>query len=375
MERLIATIKKEFLQFKRDRMLIILIFWTYTGEVAMCTMALSFEVKNLHMAVYDMDKSQLSQRLVERFTATEYFTKTLYVSSLKEMDNLVEGGKVDMGLVISPDFAAAIGKGKKMDVQIILSGTNSNTANTARGYANAIIEGFSREATMKFLMKKGLTGDLPEVEPEMRVWYNPELKFRYFMIISMIVLAGIMVGMIHPAATMVREKESGTIEQIMITPLKKHEVIIAKLLPTIAIAELSLIPSLLISTIGFGLTIKGSVPLFFFASTIFLFTSIGMGIFVSTLSRNLQQALLISFFILFPIMFLSGTVVPIESMPVSLQYLSLLSPIRYYMEIVLGIFLKGIGLDILWPKILIIFFFGLVIFPLSLIRLRKRMYE
>ncbi len=374
MKRFAAAIKKEFLQFLRDRMLITLILWTYTVEVVMCTMALSFEVKNLHMAVYDMDRSQWSQRLIERFTSTEYFTRALYVSSLKEMDGLLDAGKVDMGIFIPSDFSTAIGKGETGDIQLILSGVNSNTANTARGYANVIIEVFSRDAALEFMRQKGLTEELPGIEPEIRIWYNPELKFRYFMIISMIVVAGIMVGMIHPAATIVREKETGTIEQIMVTPLRRHEVIIAKLLPTITIVTLSLFPSLL-TAIAIGLPIKGSIPIFFLASEIFLFTSMGMGVFVSTLSRNLQQALLISFFILFPLMFLSGTTVPIESMPLALQYVSYLSPVRYYMEIALGIFLKGIGLDILWPKILIIFIFGLVIFPLSLWRLRRRMYE
>lgn len=374
MQRLLAAIKKEFLQFKRDRMLIILILWTYTIEVVMCTMALSFEVKNLHIAVYDQEKSQMSQRLVERFTSTEYFTRALQVMSLKEIDRLLDAGKVDMGLVIPPDFSTDIGKGKGTEVQLLLSGANSNTANTARGYANAIIEGFSRDIAVESFMKKGIMGEAPEVEPRIRVWYNPDLKFTHFMIISMIVVAGMMVGMIHLAATMVREKETGTVEQLMITPLRRHEIIIAKLFPTIAIATLSLFPSLLIAR-GFGLTIKGSIPLFFLASTLFLFTSMGMGVFVSTLSKNLQQALLIAFFVLFPIMFLSGTMVPIESMPVALQYASLLSPVRYYMEITLGIFLKGVGLSILWPKLVMILVFGLLIFPLSILRLRRRMYE
>jgi len=374
MRRLTAAIKKEYIQFLRDRMLVILILWIYTVDAVLCTMALSFEVKNLHMAVYDQNRTQWSQKLVERFTSTEYFTKAQQVSSLKEMDSLLDAGKVDMGLVVPPDFSESIGKGKRADVQIVLSGTNSNTANTARGYANVIIEGFSRDATMDLMMKKGLTAEPPGIEPRIRVWYNPDLKFRYFMIISMIVLAGILVGMIHPAATMVREKETGTIEQIMITPLRKYEVITAKLLPTITSALLSLLPSLLIAR-GFGLPFKGSIPLFFAASAIFLFTSMGMGVFISTLARNLQQALLIVFFTLFPIMFLSGTVVPIDSMPLAAQYLSYLSPVRYYMEIALGIFLKGIGLKILWPKFLIIFLFGLAIFPLSIWRLRRRMYE
>lgn len=374
MNRLTAAIKKEFIQFSRDRMLVFLIVWTYTVEVVLCTLALSFDVKNLHMAVYDLEKSQWSQRLVEGFTSTEYFTKALYVSSLKEMDALLDAGRVDMGMVIPSGFSTRVIKGEGEDVQLIFSGTNSNTANTARGYATAILERFSREATIEFMRQKGLSAEPSGIEPEIRVWYNPDLKFRYFMIISMIVIAGIMVGMIHPAATMVREKETGTIEQIMVTPLRRHEVIIAKLLPTITIANLSLFPSLLIAY-AFGLPMKGSIPLFFLASGVFLFTSMGMGVFISTLSRNLQQALLISFFILFPVMFLSGTTVPIESMHPVLQYLSYLSPVRYYMEIALGIFLKGIGLKYLWPQFVLIFLMGLIIFPLSLYRLRKRLYE
>ena len=221
---------------------------------------------------------------------------------------------------------------------------------------------------------KGTHHLLIHIEARTRIWCNPELKFRYFMIVSMIVIAGVMVGMIHPASTMVREKETGTIEQIMVTPLRRHKVVVAKLLPTVSIALVSLFPSIFIARI-MGLPIKGSVPLFFFASMIFLFTSMGTGVFISTLSRNMQQALLITFFILFPVIFLSGTTVPVEGMPIALQYLSLLSPVRYYMEIALGIFLKGVGIEILWPKLLIIFLSGAVIFPLSLLRLRRRMYE
>jgi ABC-2 type transport system permease protein len=369
-----SLIKKEAKEILRDPITLGTAIFLPLVMLFLFGYAISLDVEDVSMAVYDQDRSQESERLVERFTSTEYFTRALYVSNLKEMDSLLDAGKVDMGLVIPPDFSTSVQEGRTGEVQIILSGTNSNTANTARGYANAIIEGFSRDATLESLMKKGITGEAPEVEARTRIWYNPDLKFAHFMIISMIVVAGMMVGMIHPAATMVREKETGTVEQLMITPLRRHEVIIAKLLPTITISTLSLFPSLLIAR-GFGLTIKGSIPLFFLASTIFLFTSIGMGVFVSTLSRNLQQALLISFFVLFPIMFLSGTMVPVESMPVALQYASLLSPVRYYMEITLGIFLKGVGLKILWPKFVMILVFGLIIFPLSILRLRRRMYE
>jgi ABC-2 type transport system permease protein len=207
----------------------------------------------------------------------------------------------------------------------------------------------------------------------MLIWYNPELKFRYFMVISMIVLAGFMVGVINTAASLVREKETGTIEQLMVTPLRRHEIVLAKLMPTLSIGLVLLFPSLLIAR-WFGVPMEGSITLFFLASAVTLIASMGIGIFVSTFARNLQQALLVSFFVLFPVMFLSGTIVPVESMPQFLQYLSLLSPVRYYMEISLGIFLKGVGWDILWPKFAMLFLFGTILFFWSLVRLRRRMY-
>lgn len=372
MGRVTAAIKKEFLQFSRDRMLIILILWTYTIEVVICAYALTFDVRNLRFAVYDQDGSQLSRMLIERFTASEFFSHAAFVSGPGEIDGLLDAGKADMGMIIPPDFSDRVGEGREAGVQILLSGTNSNTANIARGYAITILNGFSREAIMASLAKKGRISGLPEVEPRTRIWYNPALEFRYFMVISMIVVAGLLVGIIHAASTMVREKETGTIEQLIITPLRKHEIIFAKIVPTFAIGMASLFPSLLIA-LWFRLPMRGSIPLFFLASAVSLFTSMGIGVFISTLSRNLQQALLLSFFFIFPVMFLSGTLVPIESMPLAMQYLSYLSPIRYYMEISLGIFLKGTGIGILWPQFLAMFLFGLVIFPLSLLRLRRHL--
>ncbi len=221
---------------------------------------------------------------------------------------------------------------------------------------------------------KGLSiTNIPKIEPEIRIWYNSELEFRYFMAISMIVVAGVLIGIVHIAATMVREKETGTIDQLIVIPLRKYEIILSKVVPTMTVGLLALIPSLLIA-LWFRVPIRGSVSLFFFTSAIALFSSMGIGVYISTVSSNLQQALLIAFFVLFPLMFLSGTLVPIESMPASLQYLSYLSPVRYYMEITLGIFLKGSGLTILWPKLISLFAFGVLLFSFSLYRLGKKMY-
>jgi ABC-2 type transport system permease protein len=371
MRRLGAIVRKELLQFLRDRMLVALIFFVYTADVLMCTYALSFDVKNLKLAVYDQDASEASRALVERFTATEYFGSLVPVGSQREVDRALDAGRADLALVVPPDFGRAVAAGRPAEVQLLLSGVNSNTANVARGYAAVIIEGFAHDQLRAAAQARGLRLDLPEIRAQTRVWYNPDLAFHHFMVVSMIVIAAFMVGVISTAASFVREKETGTVEQLLVTPLARWEVVVAKSAPPLATGMIALLPGLAIAR-GFGVPLGGSLGLFFAASAAALATCLGIGIFVSTFARNLQQALLISFFILFPVMFLSGTTVPVESMPAALQYLSALSPIRYYLEIALGTLLKGVGWEILWPKLVVLVVIGSVLTLWSLRRLKRR---
>jgi ABC-2 type transport system permease protein len=373
MRRLLAAVHKEFLQFSRDWLLLGLILFIYTGDVMLCTYALSFDVRNLSLAVYDQDRSQLSRKLVERFTATDYFGRLVPVESLGEVDRLIDGGKADLALIVPPRFAELAAKGRPATVQVLLSGVNSNTANAARGYASTILEGFSHDLLREAVATQGALPRLPNVAPSMRIWYNPQLQFRFFMAIGMIVSAGLMVGIITTAASMVREKETGTIEQLMVTPLRRHEVVLAKMAPPFAVGMLSLIPSLGV-VVWFGVPVQGSLSLFFLASAVALLASMAIGIFVSTFAHNLQQGLLISFFVLFPLMFLSGTIVPLESMPLLMRWLSFVSPLRYHMEIALGIFLKGVGWSVLWPQFLGLVAIGALLLGWSLVRLRRHLY-
>ena len=373
MRRLRAAVRKEFLQFSRDWLLLGLILFIYTGDVMLCTYALSFDVRNLSLAVYDQDRSQLSRKLVERFTATDYFGRLLPVESLGEVDRLIDGGKADLALIVPPRFAELAAEGRPATVQVLLSGVNSNTANAARGYANSIMEGFSHDLLREAVATHGVLPRLPNVAPSMRIWYNPQLQFRFFMVIGMIVSAGLMVGIITTAASMVREKETGTIEQLMVTPLRRHEIVLAKMAPPFAVGMLSLLPSLGI-VLWFGVPVEGSVSLFLLASAVALLASMAIGIFVSTFAHNLQQGLLISFFVLFPLMFLSGTIVPLESMPVLMRWLSFVSPLRYHMEIALGIFLKGVGWSVLWPQFVGLIAIGALLLGWSLLRLRRHLY-
>ncbi|SCK20723.1 ABC-2 type transport system permease protein [Variovorax sp. HW608] len=373
MIRLVAAIRKEFRQFLRDRVLLALIVFIYTADVVMCTAALSFDVRNLKLVVYDSDRTELSARLVDRFRATDYFRLLLPAASLPAIDGMLDAGRADLALVIPAGFAADVGSGRSPQVQVILSGTNSNTANAARGYAQAIVGGFAHEVMVQQAARQGLTGTLPGVRAETRIWYNPQLEFKHFMAVSMIVVASALVGIVTAAAGLVREKESGTIEQLIVTPLRSHELIVAKAAPPLVIGMVALVPSLMIGR-WFGVPMPGDLTLFFAASAIGLTAFLSIGFLIGTLAQNLQQALLLSFLVLFPLMFLSGTTVPVESMPTFMQWLASLSPVRHYMEIGLGVLMKGVGIRVLWTHFAMLAGTTAMLGTWSVMRLRRQLY-
>ncbi len=374
MRRLFAAVRKEFRQFLRDRLVVVLVLYLYTGEVVMCGMALSFDVRNLKLAVYDADRTQLSARLVERFTATDYFRKPIPAASLGEVDRLLDSSAADLALVIPPGLAESVAAGRAPEVQVLLSGVNSNTANAARGYATTIVGRFAHDVMREQAARQGFTARVPEIATEMRIWYNPQLEFKRFNAISMLITAGLTVGMITAASGLVREKESGTIEQLVVTPLRSREVIAAKAAPPFVIGMLALAPGLVIAKALFGVPLAGSVPLFVAASALALAAFLAIGFFVGTIANTLQQALLLTFFILFPLMFLSGTVVPIENTPAIMRALSYLSPVRYYMEIGLGILMKGVGIEVLWPQLIALAVTAAVLAAWSVTRLKRHLY-
>lgn len=362
--RIASLLVKEIIQFSRDRVIAILVLWLYTVEVVICAYALTFDVENLPMAVVDLDGTPASRSLVERFAVSEAFALEGRLPSTDAAGAWLEAGHVSLALVVPPGFARDLNRGTVPQVQLLLDGTNSNTASIARGYAIQIVDRFEREVAPD--------GRRAAVEPALRVWYNPDQTFTSFMVLSMIALAALMVGVIHPAASIVREKEAGTIEQLMVTPIRTGELFLAKTVPTLVLGLLAVFPSLLIVW-WFGVPLRGSLALFLALTGLFLLSAIGLGVVVAALTRTLQQALLLSFFGLFPVMFLSGTLVPVESMPEFLQGLSLASPLRYYMDVILGIFLKGAGMAELWPQALALFGIGGVLYGAALAMFRRNL--
>lgn len=363
--RLTGLIVKELIQFLRDRVMLILILWLYTVEVVICTLALSFEVKDMPLAVVDLDRSPASRTLAQSFLVSEAFELAGYPANGSVAADWLQRGRARVALVVPVGFQRDLTRDRAPSVQILLDGTNSNMAAQARGYALDIVSRYSMNPGLP--ANQAQSGALPIV----RVWYNPDQTYTSFIVLSMVALAALMVGVIHPAASIVREKEAGTIEQLRVTPVGTAELFLAKTLPTLAIGLLSVFPSLLIVW-WFGVPLRGSLPLFLGLTTLFLLSAIALGVLIASVTRTLQQALLLSFFGLFPIMFLSGTLAPVESMPKALQIFSLISPLRHYMDVILGIFLKGAGMAELWPQTLALIAIGAPLFAVATIIFRFR---
>lgn len=364
--RLLGLLRKELIQFFQDRWVLGLILWLYTAEVVLCTYALSFEVEHMPVAVIDQDASASSRTLAEVFDLSEAFDVAYVSTDPDEALRLLRAGQAGMALIIPSDFENAYRTASNPQLQLLVDGTNSNTAANARNYALEIVRRFELQAPRRL----GIDSHVSAVAVP-RIWYNPEQTTTAFMALSMIALAGMMVGVIHPAASIVREKERGTIEQLLVTPIRTGELFAAKTMPAWMMGTLSLFPSLLIID-WFNVPLRGSFLLFLVLTGIFLLSAIALGVLIATISRTLQQALLLAFFGLFPIMFLSGSLTPVESMPAALQFLSLGSPLRYYMEIILGIFLKGAGWRELWQEAAALAVIGAALYVAALVAFRRR---
>jgi len=234
MHRFLAILRKEFRQFRRDRLLVALVLFVYTVDIAMCTIALTFDVKDLRVGVLDQDRTQVSARLLETVSSTEYFGALKPAANRAQLDRMLDGDDIDLALVIPPDFATRANEGTGPALQVLISGINSNVANAARGYVGTIAADFERRLLTRRL--DALAGvALPEVRADIRVWYNQNIEFRQFMAVSMIVAAALMIGVITTAAGLVREKDSGTIEQLIVTPLRTEEIVAAKAAPPFVI--------------------------------------------------------------------------------------------------------------------------------------------
>lgn len=337
--------------------------------------AANLDLKEIHTVIFDKDKTETSRNLINSFVSNGYFNIDYYASDYDEFTRLITNGDALLGIVIPVEFEKNIGSKKTAQLQAVFDGSDGNKAAIASGYVQGIISAFSQNIILQNFrtmgMKNTLTGS---ITPEVRIWYNPDLTTRYYMLPSIAGLIIMLVTTLLTSLAIVKEREIGTLEQLIVTPLKPYHMIIGKFVPFSILGFISASIVLTVMRYWFNIPIKGSIPFLYFSAFLFMLSTLGLGLLISTISRTQVQAMITSAFgIIMPMIFLSGFAFPIENMPQWVQYLTYLIPLRYFIIIIRGVILKGIGLELLWQETLILFLFGVIILTISSLRFKKKL--
>jgi ABC-2 type transport system permease protein len=372
MRRLWYLMWKELLELRQDPRLFGVIFIAPVVQLTMLGYAATTDVKNVPLLVVDQNHTPASRELISRFEASPYFTIAGTVGNVTDVDPWLERNEAWLALTIPGDYDERVGSGRPATVQVIADGTDSNSTSVALGYAANLIAEYNEELARDRLLASGQTSPVRAIEARIRVWFNPQLESRDFMIPGIVALLLLVITTNLSSMAVVREKELGTLEQLNVTPVTRWQLILGKLLPYGAIGILDVILVTAVAILWFQIPLLGSPVLLFVTSCIYLLTTLGLGLFISTISDTQQQAMMTAtFFFLTPMLYLSGFIFPIENMPTVIQPFTYLIPLRYFIIIVRGIFLKGIGVAVLWPQILALLAWGLAIVGLAVARSRK----
>jgi len=365
---------KELIQVLRDKRLRITLIFPPIFQLIVFGYAANLDVKHINTAVRDLDRSVESRELITRFGSSKYFDIISYPQTPKEIEALIKKGDVILSIEIPSDFSKKLKKGNTATVQIILDGTESNTAMIALGYVSRILSEYSTTIMIKRLNRQGMVGfEEAGVELEQRIWFNPNAESRLFYVPGVIASIAFLIPIILTAQAIVREREIGTLEQIMVTPIRSWELMVGKTLP---FAMIGLVDAIMIALIGvfwFEVPLRGNPLILLLGNVLFLMSSVGIGLFISTISSTQQQAQISTFFFMMPAFILSGFAFPLENMPEWLQYITYANPLRYFLIIIRGVFLKGNGLDILWSEMLALAILGGFMILLSSLRFQKRL--
>ena len=371
--RIAHVLVKEFRQLRRDRYARIRLLVPPIVQLVMFGYAATFEVHRVPTALLDRDQSQESRDFVSRFTANGRFQITAVARDEAELARSVDDGRATVAVQIHPGFARLLRKGDTAGVQVLVDSTNSNTALIAVGYVNRIATAFAADYATDRVARvaPARLRRVPSVELAERPWYNPGLDSRWFFVPGVIGSLMLVITMNLTAFAVVREREMGTLEQIMVTPIRPMEFILGKTLPSfvVGLTEAALITT--VGTLWFQVPFRGSPFVLLLGVALFLLGTLGMGLFISTLCRTQQQAFASSFFVLTPAFILSGFSFPIASMPPVLQWITYAIPLRYFLVVLRGTFLKGVGLDVLWPQMLAMAVLGTTMMAISVLRFRK----
>lgn len=364
--------RKEFRQNLRDPRSKRLIFVAPVIQLMLFGYAVNTDVRNARTFVVDHDRSAESRALLSALTASGYFRITGYGAAAPDLVRALDGGRALAAVEIPHGFAADLAAGRQAHVQLLLDGTSSNTATVALGYANQIVLRFAQE-------NGGGPGDggtgartaAAGVDLRVRAWYNPNLLSRVYNVPGVIGTIMMLMGLLLTSLAVVREREIGTLEQLMVSPLTPGEMMLGKTLPVVAIAFIQLALITTVAILWFGIPLRGSFGLLLTGSLFYILSGLGLGLLISTVANTQQEAFMTMFFFFFPAIILSGFMYPVENMPEAFQYVSLLNPIRHYLVLVRGVFLKGAGLDVLWPQLAVLAAMGLTVVCVATRRFHK----
>jgi ABC-2 type transport system permease protein len=372
--RLIALIRKEFIQIRRDPRTLVILLLIPIVQLFLLGYAATNDVRNVPLAVFDQDRGVEARKLLEAYRAADYFRLAYEVDSEAELRDLIDRGSARAGLIIPPDFTAQIQGNGTTAIAFFLDGTDPTVASTALSAAQLIGQSLSTRILVARAEQRGQPFSLtPPVEVRTQVWYNPDLVSAYFMIPGVIGMVLFAITSIATATAIVRERERGTIEQLIVTPIRSWELVVGKLLPYAILAFTNTLEVLAIGHFWFKLPIRGDLGLILALSGLFLITSLGIGMLASTIANTQQEAMLTVFMLFLPGIFLSGFFFPLEAMPKVLQWISYVYPLRYYLVIIRSLTLKDVGAQVLQQNILALVIFGVIIMTFAAMRFRKRL--
>lgn len=374
MGRLAYVLRKEFTQLRRDKMMPRMILFAPILQLVLFGYAATSDVRNVPVAVYDGDRSADSRLIVEEIAHSYYFHLVPAAQDSRDLERQLLTGKAQIGVHIPPNFHRDLMLGKTPQIGLLVDGTDSNTA----GVAAAYLQGILRQRSLQFQTRQsradGSFGvDMPVLTPEPRVWFNDELKSINFMVPGVVGLILLVLTINLAGLSIVRERETGTLEQLMVTPLRSYELLLGKMIPYGLLTLLDSGVIVLVARLWFHVPLRGSLVLLFAMAAVFLVTNLGLGLLISAVSRTQQEAQILAFLLIMPSVLLSGFMFPIQNMPVVVQWATYLIPFRYFLEIARGLFLKGVGVAVLWPQMLMLSGFALALLGAGVAAFKKRL--
>jgi ABC-2 type transport system permease protein len=368
--RIRELVRKEFIQLFRDKRNRPLLIITPVIQLLIFGYVVNYDIRDIRIALMDQAHTRESRLVADDFSANRIFRIPHHPENEGALEQLLLQGEIDLAVKIPPNFSSEIRKGRTATLQILADGSMSNMASIRIAYTMLVLDRLNRQLIWELHPQRM---DYGRIDARVRTWYNPNLDSQNFYVPGIVAFVVMLISLLFTSMAIIKEKEAGTMEQLMVTPILPVELILGKTIPYIVISISQMIIVTAIAIAWFQVPLAGSILLLFLAACLFLLSTLGVGLFISTISGTQQQAMMTTFFVILPFFMLSGFVFPIANMPSAVQWLTLLNPLRYFLVIIRGVFLKGVGMDILWPQFAAMAILGLAVFIGAVVRFRKRL--